>query len=65
MATRTHVVIRAVFIGKHYRGEVGAVLCNCSEEDLPVKLSDRIDQLILEQIETPNVKEVTSMDGTM
>ena len=65
MATRTHVGIRAVFICKHYRGEVGAVLCNRSEEDLPVKLGDPIDQLILAQIGTPDVKEVTSLDGTV
>ena len=38
---------------------------NHSEEDLPVKLGGLIDQLIFEQIVTPDVKEVTSMDGTM
>ena len=65
MATRTHVVISAVFVGKHYRGEVGAVLCNRSEEDLPVKLGDPIDKLILAQIGTLDVKEVTSLDGTV
>ena len=48
MAAGKHVGIRAVFIGKHYHGEVGAVLCYRSEEDLPVKLGDPIDQLILE-----------------
>ena len=44
MAVRTHVGIRAVFIGKHYNGEIGAVLCNRFEEDLPVKLGDSLDQ---------------------
>lgn len=57
--------INAVFIGKHYHGEFEVVLCNRSEEDLPVNLGDPIDQLILEKIGTPDVKEMTSLDGTV
>lgn len=65
IAARKYVGIGVVFIAKHYRGEVGIVLCNRSEEDPLVKLGDPIDQLILEHIRTPHGMEVTSLDGTV
>ena len=40
------------------------VLFNHSAEDFPVQASDRIAQLILERIETPQVKKVAALDDT-
>ena len=49
--------IGAGVIDANYRGEVGVVMINHSDEDLKVKQGDRIAQLILEKISTPEVKE--------
>ena len=48
-----------------YRGEVGVVLFNHGDQDFEVKMGDRIAQLILEQISTPEVVEVSGLDGTV
>lgn len=51
-------------IDESYRGEVGVILYNHSEQDYEVKDGDRIAQLILERIETPEVKEVLELKET-
>ena len=45
-----------------YRGEIKVVLFNHSIEDFKVQTGDRISQLILERIETPQVKRVATLD---
>ena len=45
-----------------YRGEVGVVLFNHGTEDFAVAPGDRVAQLILERIATPDVVEVESVE---
>ncbi|CAI5494832.1 unnamed protein product, partial [Closterium sp. Naga37s-1] len=47
-----------------YRGNVGVILFNHSDKDFPVKVGDRVAQLILERIVTPDVVEVEELDET-
>ena len=48
-----------------YRGNVGVILFNHAETEFTVKAGDRIAQLILERIVTPEVVEVRELDGTV
>ena len=48
-----------------YRGEVGVVLFNHGDQDFEVKMGDRIAQLILEKISTPEVEEVSALEDTV
>ena len=47
-----------------YRGNVGVILFNHGEKDFEVKKGDRVAQLILERITTPEVAEVEDLDAT-
>lgn len=52
-------------IDADYRGPVGVILFNHSETDFTIKAGDRIAQLILELIVTPDVAEVDDLDATV
>jgi dUTP pyrophosphatase len=47
--------VGAGVIDADYRGNIGVVLFNHSDEDFQVKRGDRVAQLILERIYTPDV----------
>ena len=49
-------------IDSDYRGEIGIILFNFGNEDFVVNMGDRIAQLIFEQIKTPEIKEVHSLE---
>lgn len=51
-------------IDPDYRGNVGVILFNHSSKDFVVNVGDRIAQLILERVATPEVKEVAELDDT-
>ncbi|PZD35284.1 Dut, dUTPase [Pyrenophora tritici-repentis] len=44
-------------IDADYRGPVGVILANLSDEDFSIKIGDRIAQLIVEKILMPEVLE--------
>lgn len=52
-------------IDEDYRGEVFVLLFNLSDKDYTVTEGDRIAQLILERIVTPEAVEVESMSETV
>lgn len=52
-------------VDEDYRGEVFVLLFNHSETDYKVTEGDRVAQLILERIVTPEVTEVESMAETV
>eukprot|EP01122_Echinamoeba_exundans_P000731 TRINITY_DN10665_c0_g1_i1.p1 TRINITY_DN10665_c0_g1~~TRINITY_DN10665_c0_g1_i1.p1 ORF type:complete len:203 (-),score=48.93 TRINITY_DN10665_c0_g1_i1:199-807(-) len=64
LAWKNHVDVGAGVIDEDYRGPVGVVLYNFSEVDFAIEQGDRIAQLIIERIATPDVEEVDDLDGT-
>ncbi|KAM3197031.1 hypothetical protein ACQJBY_072607 [Aegilops geniculata] len=53
----------AGLIDADYRGPVGSVLFNNSEVDLAVKTGDRVAQMIIQVISTPEVAEEEDLDA--
>ncbi|EGC31894.1 hypothetical protein DICPUDRAFT_39209, partial [Dictyostelium purpureum] len=64
LAWKNSIDTGAGVIDYDYRGNVGVILFNHSDNDFKVNVGDRIAQLILERIETPEVEEVDSLDVT-
>ena len=52
-------------IDADYRGIVFVLLFNHSDQDLEVKKGDRVAQLILEKIATPEIEQVDDLDKTV
>eukprot|EP00043_Microstomoeca_roanoka_P028752 m.19278 g.19278 ORF g.19278 m.19278 type:complete len:254 (-) comp8648_c0_seq1:62-823(-) len=63
LAVKHFLDVGAGVIDSDYRGNVGVVMFNFSDTDYQVSKGDRIAQLILEQIYTPDVEEVTVRHG--
>lgn len=57
--------VGAGVIDADYRGPVGVILFNHSDVDFEVKVGDRVAQLIIEKIITPEVSEVLDLDSTV
>ena len=64
LAAKSMITTGAGVIDADYRGIVFVLLFNHSDKDLEVKKGDRIAQLILEKIETPEIEQVDSLDET-
>lgn len=64
LAIRHAIDVGGGVIDADYRGEVKVVLFNHSDEPFSIQQGDRVAQLILEQIVTPEVKEVPSLSST-
>ncbi|XP_068619732.1 deoxyuridine 5'-triphosphate nucleotidohydrolase [Battus philenor] len=64
LALKNFIDVGAGVIDEDYRGNVGVVIFNHSNEDFIVKKGDRIAQLICEKIYYPVLQEVTSLTET-
>jgi dUTP pyrophosphatase len=64
LAFKHGIDVMAGVIDEDYRGAVGVILYNTSDEPFQVSIGDRIAQLILEKIETPLVNVVEELDDT-
>lgn len=64
LAVKHGIDVGAGVIDADYRGELGVVLFNFGSDDFEVKAGDRVAQLIIERISTPEVVEVQSLDNT-
>lgn len=64
LAWKHSIDVGAGVIDADYRGPVGIILFNHSDEDFEVKKGDRIAQLIMERIMTPDAVEVEDLDAT-
>ena len=51
-------------IDSGYRGEVGVILWNISQETHEIKAGERIAQLLIQSIATPQTKEVSILSTT-
>lgn len=56
-------MIGAGVIDRGYTGEVKVLVFNLSNETIEIKIGDRIAQLILEVIKTPDILEVTKLNN--
>lgn len=64
LAWKHHIDVGAGVIDADYRGNVGVVLFNHSNEDFKIAAGDRIAQLICEKIIYPELQEVDSLNDT-
>ena len=64
LLVKKSIDVGAGVIDRDYRGEIGVVLINHSSKDFEVNVGDRIAQMILEQIKTPEVEEQANLDQT-
>ena len=51
-------------IDADYRGEIGVVLINLSNDDFIINSGDRIAQLVVSNHEQPNLEQTDSLDST-
>ena len=65
LAVKKGIQVGAGVIDRDYTGEVKVVLFNHGDEDVDIKMGDRIAQLIIERIEMPEVKIVEELIVTM
>uniref|UniRef100_A0A7S2CWN6 Deoxyuridine 5'-triphosphate nucleotidohydrolase n=1 Tax=Octactis speculum TaxID=3111310 RepID=A0A7S2CWN6_9STRA len=65
LAWKKSIDVGAGVVDADYRGNVGVILFNLSDEDFEVQPGDRIAQLILERIHTPQVQEVDELPDTL
>eukprot|EP00026_Physarum_polycephalum_P018445 Phypoly_transcript_20038.p1 GENE.Phypoly_transcript_20038~~Phypoly_transcript_20038.p1 ORF type:complete len:169 (+),score=27.83 Phypoly_transcript_20038:61-507(+) len=65
LAWKNHIDVGAGVIDCDYRGNLGVVLFNHSDVDFTISRGDRIAQLLLEKIVTPEVQEVEDLDATV
>ncbi|KAI0761711.1 dUTPase-like protein [Irpex lacteus] len=65
LASKFMIDTGAGVIDADYRGVVFVLLFNLSDKDFEVKEGDRIAQLIIERIYTPEVLEVQDLDETL
>ncbi|XP_057832845.1 deoxyuridine 5'-triphosphate nucleotidohydrolase [Cryptomeria japonica] len=64
LAWKHSIDVGAGVIDADYRGPVAVILFNHSDQDFQVNAGDRIAQLIIEKILTPEVVEVDDLDYT-
>ena len=65
LAVKNFIDTGAGVIDADYRGEVKVLLFNHSDKDFEVKVGDRIAQLVLERIYTPEVMEVENLEESV
>ena len=51
-------------IDNNYRGEIGVILKNLSEKSYQVKRGDKVAQMLIQKIESPEMEEVENLDNT-
>jgi dUTP pyrophosphatase len=64
LAVKHGIQVGAGVVDPDYRGEIKVVLFNQGDKDFEIKKGDRIAQLVLERCETPDVREIESLDET-
>ncbi|KAH8144687.1 uncharacterized protein LAJ45_11280 [Morchella importuna] len=65
LASKNFIDVGAGVIDADYRGQVKVLLFNHSDSDFEVKEGDRVAQLVLERIYTPEVEEVQDLEESV
>jgi len=64
LAAKHSIDVFAGVVDRDYRGPVGVILFNHSDASLDIRKGDRVAQLVLEVIRTPEVLEVEQLDDS-
>lgn len=64
LSVKNDLEVGAGVIDSDYRGEIKVILRNHSDKDFQIKVGDRVAQLIIEKISTPEVVEVSELTET-
>ena len=64
LALKYQTDAKAGVIDSDYRGNVAILLANSSDQPVEIGIGDRVAQLILYKISTPNVEQVQDLDST-
>ena len=51
-------------IDSGYRGEIGVVLQNLSRENYEIKRGDKIAQMLIQKVESPQIEEIEELNDT-
>lgn len=62
LAKKNGIVVLGGVIDPDYRGELLVMLLNTGSEPLPIKHGDRIAQIVLKRVATPEIDEVFRQD---
>ena len=65
LASKSFIDTGAGVIDSDYRGEVKVLLFNHAETEFEIKEGDRVAQLIIEQIYTPEVQVVDELEESV
>lgn len=65
LASKHFIDTGAGVIDSDYCGEVKVLLFNHASDDFPIKRGDRVAQLVLERIYTPEIIEVTDLEESV
>ena len=65
VSVKKRLIVNAGVIDEDYRGEVKIVLLNPTRNNVEVEKGEKIAQLLLEKIITPEVEQVESLDETV
>lgn len=65
LAWKHSIDVGAGVIDSDYRGNVGVILFNFSDEAFQINTKDRIAQLIIEKISTPEIQQVDELPQTI
>lgn len=51
-------------IDSNYRGEIKVILTNLSDKEYMIKKGDKIAQMLIQKVESPDMEEVDALDDT-
>ncbi len=64
LSYKKSIDVGAGVVDEDYRGELGVILINNSDQPFEIKKDDRIAQFVCEQIVYPELEEVEELDST-
>ncbi len=64
IAAKSGIKTMGGVIDSSYRGEVGIILKNLSDEKYEVKKGEKVAQMLIQKVECPTIEEVDKLDDT-
>lgn len=62
LASKKGVHTLAGVVDSNYRGEIGIVIINLGNENLEINKGDKIAQILIQKVETPEIEEVNELN---